>query len=185
LERYMNTKNSSVSSNGSIRCAIYARTATTTATEIDAAIVEQIDRCREAAKKNGWTVVEDCIRIDRGRSGISMKGRNGLNELIALAATRPRPFDKLICASTDRVARSWTIVSTVIDTLMYNGVSLHFASHGLDTSDPQFRDIICCACGQDDFYLKSHGDRVRRGKLGSKLKKAQNAAALAATVSVQ
>jgi DNA invertase Pin-like site-specific DNA recombinase len=181
----MNAKNSSVSSNGPIRCAIYARTATTTSAEIDAGIVEQIDRCREAAKKNGWVVAEDFVRIDRGQSGTSMQGRNGLNELIALAATKPRPFDKLICASTDRVARNWTIVSTIIDTLTYNGVSLHFASHGLDTSDPQFRMTFCCLSQQDEAASKLHGERVRRGKLGSKLRAAQNAAALAADVSVQ
>lgn len=39
-----------------------------------------------------------------------MQGRRGLNELIALAATKPRPFDKLICASTDRLSASITVV---------------------------------------------------------------------------
>ena len=134
----MNTKNSNVSSVEPTRCAIYARTASTTATEIDVAIVEQIDRCREAAQRNGWTVAEDCVRIDRGQSGISMHGRIGLNELIALAAAKPRQIDKIMCASKDRLARSRTIAGALIDALTRNGVSLYFASHSLDTSDPYF-----------------------------------------------
>jgi DNA invertase Pin-like site-specific DNA recombinase len=181
MERNMSTENPSVSSGESIRCAIYARTATTTSAEIDAGIVEQIDRCREAAKKNGWVVAEDFVRTDHGRSGTSMQERNGLNELIALAATTPRPFDKLICASTNRLARNLTIAGTLIETFTRNGVSLHFASHGLDTNDPHFRDIICCVSHQDDFFLKLHGERVRRGMMRSKTERAGNAAALVAT----
>jgi hypothetical protein len=88
-ERYTIIKTRSATSCETIHCAIYARTASATATEIDVAIVEQVNWCRQAAKMNGWTVAKDCIRIDHG----SMQERRGLQELLALAATKPRPFD--------------------------------------------------------------------------------------------
>jgi DNA invertase Pin-like site-specific DNA recombinase len=39
---------------------------------------------------------------------------------MALAATRPRPFDYLMCASTDRLARNLDTAGRIIGNLTFN-----------------------------------------------------------------
>ena len=163
----MTTENHCVSSTEPIRCAIYARTASEPQTKNDAAADEQIERCREAARKNGWVVVDDCVRIDRGKSGTSMQGRSGLLELIALAATRPRPFDYLICVSTDRVARNLDTAGVIIGTLTFNDVRLYFVSGDLDSADQNFWCGLCCKLRDDEVFSEELGKRIRRGELAA------------------
>jgi DNA invertase Pin-like site-specific DNA recombinase len=160
-----------------VRCAIYARTASSSQPENNAAIAQQIAHCREAAHKEGWTVAEDCVRTDVGKSGITLQGRDGLHELMALSATRPRPFSYLICDSTDRLARNVSIASEVVGTLMHNGVDLHFASSGHNTADPHFRKQLAGFDLNDLTKSLVLGDKIRRGKLASRLLKRLGATA--------
>ncbi|HZL52854.1 MAG TPA: recombinase family protein [Terracidiphilus sp.] len=160
----MTIENHCLSSHESVRCAIYARTGALTAREDSA--IEQIQRCKEAAQKKGWTVIEDFIRIDHGGSGISMQDRTGLQELITLTATEPRPFDYVICVSTDRLTRNMGIAGQIVDTFTHHGVNLYFVSNGLDSADPTFRVILNCVAEPDLVYSKCLGDRIRRGKMG-------------------
>jgi DNA invertase Pin-like site-specific DNA recombinase len=129
----MNTKDSRSSSSGAILCAIYARQAATEQSG-SSTVADQLDRCRKAAQENGWSVVEDFIRTDVGRSGTSIEGRTGLKELMALAATRPRPFECLLCTSSDRLARNWSNSDEIVNAFTCAGVSLHFVQGGNDTS---------------------------------------------------
>jgi DNA invertase Pin-like site-specific DNA recombinase len=160
----MTTENDRGSSTEPIRCAIYARTGALTAREDSAD--EQIQRCREAAQKKGWTVIEEFVRIDRGGSGTSMKDRTGLQELITLAATTPRPFDYLICVSTDRLTRNMGIAGQIVDAFIHHGVNLYFVFNRLDSADPSFRAIFNCVAESDLVYSKCFADKVRRGKIG-------------------
>jgi len=128
----MTRKNPSVSSNGTIRCAIYARTAYQLSSVTGAE--KQIDLCRQAAQRKDWEVAESCIRIDHLRT--SMEGRIGLQELIALAVTKPRPFEYLICDSIDMFGRDVSTRDQMIDAFTRSGIGLHFVSSGLDTSEP-------------------------------------------------
>jgi DNA invertase Pin-like site-specific DNA recombinase len=114
----MTTENHCVSSTEPIRCAIYARTASER--QLGNSAEQQIYRCREVARQKGWTVVETHIRADCGKSGTSMDQRTGLHDLMALAATRPRPFDYLMCASTDRLARNLDTAGRIIGNLTFN-----------------------------------------------------------------
>ena len=160
----MTTENHCVSSTEPIRCAIYARTASER--QLDNSTKQQINRCREAARQKGWTVAETHIRADCGKSGRSMDQRTGLHDLMALAATRPRPFDYIICDSTDRLARSLSIAVQIIDTLTFHGVNLYIVSNGLDSANPNFHQLFHYVAEQDEAYSKCLGDRIRRGKIG-------------------
>lgn len=122
----MDTKNSAVPPKEAVRCAIYARACTQRAGQSSAD--EQIALCRDAAHKAGWTVVEECVRADVGKSGITMDGRRGLQELMALAGTKPRPFHTLICESTDRLSRDLSITVPILDALNNDGVNVYFAA---------------------------------------------------------
>src|SRR5665213_3022669 len=160
----MTTVNHCATSHEPVRCAIYARTGALTAREDSAN--EQIERCREAARKKGWTVIEEFVRIDRGGSGTLMNDRTGLQELIALASIKPRPFDYLICVSTDRLTRNMGMAGQIVDALTHHGVNLYFVFNRLDSADPSFRAIFNCVAEPDLTYSKCFADKVRRGKIG-------------------
>ena len=129
----MKTKDSCTSSNGAMRCAIYARQASADQA-VKSTAADQIDRCKKVAQENGWTVVESLIRADVGKSGTSIKNRTGLLELLALAATKPRPFECLMCKSSDRLARSWSRFVRVKNAFACAGVSLYFVQKGKSPS---------------------------------------------------
>ena len=177
----MKTKNSGVLPKEAVRCAIYARTASCTEPENNAAIAQQVAHCREAAHKNGWTVAEDCIRTDVGKSGRTIEGRTCLQDLIALAATKPLPFNCLICDSTDRLARNLSIAGEVLYALTKNGVRVHFASLGLGTVDPSFREQFIPGVRGDWTPSQSGGVKIRRGILCGRAKNMRNASAPAFT----
>jgi len=159
----MTTVNHCATSHEPVRCAIYARTGALTAREASAD--EQIQCCREAAQNNGWTVSEDFVRIDHGGSGTSLKDRTGLQELIAFAAIEPRPFDYLMCVSTDRLTRNLGTAGQIVDTLTHHGVNLYFVFNRLDSADPSFRAILDCVAEPSLAYSKCFVDKIRRGKM--------------------
>jgi DNA invertase Pin-like site-specific DNA recombinase len=72
-------------------------------------VMDSLDR--GSAQSMGWTVLEEFIRCDEGKSGTALEGRYGLQELIALAKTQPRPFEFIIADSTDRFGRNLGNVS--------------------------------------------------------------------------
>ena len=160
-----------------VRCAIYARTASGSQPESNAAIAQQIARCREAAHKNGWTVAEDCVRSDVGKAGNTMEGRSGLGELMALTTTKPRPFDYVICDASDRLARNFGIASQIVDTLTHRGVGLHFASDGRYAADPDFRNTFAFMPQVDGLRPKGHRQMTWQGMLRCNCEKAKSAGA--------
>jgi hypothetical protein len=106
-----------------------------------------------------------------------MEGRAGLQDLIALSATKPRPFAYLICDSTDRLARNLSVAGQIVDALISNGVGLHFASAGLDTADPKFRKSLALISRVDGFRLKGHRPMIWHGMLRCNCESAKKAAA--------
>ena len=108
-----------------IRCGIYARTATVKQASGDNSIAQQVRACKRFAKRNGWIVREECIFADSGKSGL---GANlGLKDLLRIAAVRPKPFDVLLCAAIDRIARDTGLVIGVHSALKKHGVEIRFA----------------------------------------------------------
>jgi hypothetical protein len=131
MENSMNTEETRTSSNAAKRCAIYARAASTEQTG-NSTVANQIDHCRKAAQEQGWNVVEECIRTDIGRSGMSMQERTGLQELMALAVTTPRPFDVLACNSVSVLSRSQHVMEKIAKSLASAGVSILFVQDGFE-----------------------------------------------------
>ena len=162
----MNSENNCVPSTEPIRCAIYARTGTQTPNGSNS-IKQQIEQCKEAARLKGWTVSDTHIRTDSGKSGTTKDGRSGLQELILLATTRPRPFDYVLCASTDRLARNLNTVGVIIGTLTFNGVNLYFASGDLDSANQNFWFGLCCKLRDDEVFSEELEKRILRGELAA------------------
>jgi DNA invertase Pin-like site-specific DNA recombinase len=105
MEPYMNTKNSNVSSGELTWFAIYARKVSTSQPEIDADIERQIDECRQAAKVNGWTVAEDCIRIGICRNVQEFARGNPVGTFVEFARKRRPLQDRLHQCSSKKQMR--------------------------------------------------------------------------------
>ncbi|MGA2852244.1 MAG: recombinase family protein [Terracidiphilus sp.] len=158
----MTTENSYMPPAGAKRSAIYARSATGEADSTS--VLHQIERCKKAAQENGWSVVEDCIRADAGKSGTSMQLLSGLKELMALTANKPRPFDVLVCDSTDRLARNWTIAGAILDALTRNGVSLHCVQTGYESNidvTAAGMQVVNLFGGFNQFFSDSYSKKQR------------------------
>src|SRR5260370_11327914 len=108
-----------------IRCAIYARTATVKKPNENNSIAQQVAKCKRFAKRKEWIVSEDCIFTDSGQSGSSMN--SGLKDVMGIAAVNPKPFDVLLCNSTDRIARDASLAIRIHVTLKKYGVEVVFA----------------------------------------------------------
>ena len=115
-----------------VRCGIYARCATTIRNE--RAVGKQIDECRRVAREKGWLVSSGHIWSDEGTSGTSLAGRTGLQELLILAQTEPRPFEVLLCESVSRLSRNLSDILAIQDTLRRNGIQLSFVDDELRSS---------------------------------------------------
>jgi len=70
----------------SMRCAIYARYSSDL--QRDSSIDDQIRQCREYARAQGWSVVEQFVRSDRAISAGSTIGRSSLDQLLKDAERR-------------------------------------------------------------------------------------------------
>lgn len=127
---------------------------------------DQIRQCRAAAEPKGWTVLDDFIRADSEITGQSMVGRDGLNDLIHLAKTKPRPFDIILIDDTSRLGRYLPDVLKVTDVLDNYGVSVYFAAQGLDSRQPGFRQIFTLHGMMDEQYVFGLRDKVHRGQEG-------------------
>jgi DNA invertase Pin-like site-specific DNA recombinase len=105
-----------------IRCAIYARTATVKMSTEDNSIRQQVATCERFAIERGWTVGEDCIFTDSGHSGLNIN--SALKELMHSAAGNPKPFEVLLSASIDRIARDTCLLIRIQKTLRKYGIEI-------------------------------------------------------------
>jgi len=149
---------------GPERCTFYARYSSPR--QKRASIADQFRNCREGAEEKGWVVVEECIRSDEAKSGKSMFGRRGLQDLLALAKQKPRPFDVLVIDDTSRFGRNTGDVFKMLDVFEHYGVRLYFASDDLDSGNEWFRDAYIGKVRADEQFSRTHGKRVRRGRVG-------------------
>ncbi len=111
-------------------------------------------------------MLDDFTRTDSQISGQSMVGRDGLNDLIRLAKTDPRPFDIILIDDTSRLGRYLPDVLKVTDVLDNYGVTVYFAAQGLDSRQPGFRQIFTLHGMMDEQYVFGLRDKVHRGQRG-------------------
>lgn len=161
-------KNNVIDISTRVRVAIYARYSSDL--QRPASIEDQIRQCSEVAAWKGWEIARDYIRYDQAKSGRTLVGREGLEELVRLAEQKPRPFDGIIIDDTSRFGRNLSDTLPLSDILENAGVFLHFVNTGLDSRDPNFR-ILFIAYGQQDEQASRHlGQCVHRGQRGRVLK---------------
>ena len=108
-----------------LRCAIYARTATVKKPSENNSISHQVATCNRFARGRGWTVGRDCIFTDSGHSGLTVD--SALKELMCSATIKPKPFEVLLCTSSDRIARDTSLLIRIHKMLKKYGVEIRFA----------------------------------------------------------
>jgi DNA invertase Pin-like site-specific DNA recombinase len=149
------------------RVAIYARYSSDL--QRPSSIEDQIRQCRDAAARNGWVVVDEYIRSDAAVSGRSLVGRGGLEDLVSLAETSPRPFDGILIDDTSRFGRNLSDTLPLSDILENASVFLYFANCSLDSRDPNFRLLFIAYGQQDEQYSRRLGEKVHSGQRGQVL----------------
>lgn len=131
-----------------VRCAIYTRFSSDmqrlTSTE------DQIRECRDAAKRNGWVILDEYIFSDEAVSGQMLTGRDGLDRLLAAAKDKSKLFDCILIDDTSRFGRNLSDTLPMTDILQYVGVFLYFVTRRLDSRDPNFRSLYITYGQQDE-----------------------------------
>jgi site-specific DNA recombinase len=165
----MKTQNKPEDKSAATPCAIYTRYSSDlqrpTSTE------DQIRECREESERHeGWNIAEDWVQSDQEVSGRSLVGRNALAALKEAAKRKPRPFDCIIIDDTSRLGRNLPDVLKLAEFFEHYGVSIQFVSPSLNSSDPNFRQLLIFKATMDEQYSANLASKVRRGLKGRVLK---------------
>ena len=148
-----------------MRAAVYARFSSENQRE--QSIEDQIRVCREFAKRDGITVLENHIYFDEAQSG-SVRSRPGLEAL--KAAAEDKQFDAVLVDDSSRLSRDNQHFNTLLCLFQYWGISLISVSDGLDMREEhakvayQFRGII------NELYLTDLRKKTHRGQMGQVLR---------------
>ena len=148
-----------------MRAAVYARFSSENQRE--QSIEDQIRVCREFAKRDGITVLENHIYFDEAQSG-SVRARPGLEAL--KRAAEDKQFDAVLVDDSSRLSRDNQHFNTLLCLFQYWGVSLISVSDGLDMREEhakvayQFRGII------NELYLTDLKKKTHRGQMGQVLR---------------
>jgi site-specific DNA recombinase len=151
---------------GSLRCAIYARYSSDL--QSPASIADQIRKCGDYARQQGWTVLPDHIYSDAEVSGAGVD-RPGLQRLLAIIPQRPRQFDVLLIDDTSRLARRQADQTNIADQLRFAGFRFVAVSQGIDSASDQ-ADVLMTVHGLvDSLYIKELAKKTHRGLEGRAL----------------
>jgi site-specific DNA recombinase len=131
-----------------------------------ASIEDQFRNCGEAAEEQGWYLLNEHVYSDEGKTGTTMFDRPGFAALRAAYKQPNPPFRRILIDDTSRMGRNEADVHRILDELEYYGIHIYFASDGLDSKNPWFREAFAGKARQDAQFSKTHGRRVRRGRIG-------------------
>jgi DNA invertase Pin-like site-specific DNA recombinase len=129
-------------------------------------IEDQYRNCQDAAEENRWMVLPEYHRADHAKTGVTLLGRKGIQELLVLANQKPRPFDIVLFDDTSRLGRDVGDVCKLVDQFDYAGVKLYFVTDELMSGNESFREAFIAKASGDEQFSRKLGKRVRRGRIG-------------------
>jgi DNA invertase Pin-like site-specific DNA recombinase len=150
-----------------LRCAIYARFSSDRQSPIS--IEDQIRKCREYARRQGWAILEEHIYADHAVSGTSAE-RTGLQKLLAVAEQRDRAFDAILIDDTSRLTRKLADALNLYERLTFAGIRLVAISQGVDSESSQAEILFSVHGLIDGVYSRELGLKTHRGMQGCALK---------------
>ena len=101
-----------------MRYAIYARYSSDL--QRQSSIEDQVRKCDEYGRAQGWLPVTDCIYTDEAISGVSTQ-RPGLQRMLAAAISANRPFDVILVDDTSRISRNLSDAVQLFEKLRFAG----------------------------------------------------------------
>ena len=135
--------------------AVYARFSTEL--QSDRSIEDQVVLCRAYADREGYQVVS--VYEDRAKSGGSIFGRDGLQQLLADATAKK--FDTIIVEALDRLSRDMEDLAGIHKRLQFLGIRLLAVHDGeVNTVLVGLRGLV----GQ--MFREDNAHKVRRGLAG-------------------
>jgi site-specific DNA recombinase len=150
-----------------MRYAIYARYSSDL--QRQSSIEDQIRKCNEHGRGQGWVAVQDCIYTDEAISGVSTH-RPGLQRMLTAALSAHRPFDVILVDDTSRISRSLSDAVQLFERLRFAGLRVIAVAQGIDTQSEQ-ADVLVTVHGLvDSLYVKELSKKTHRGLEGAFLR---------------
>lgn len=141
-----------------MRVVVYARVLSDSQ-DVDLSISAQLRALREYATKQGHQILREFV--DQAESGRTAS-RPAFREMIALAKTKPPPFDAILVWKLNRFARSRVDSITYKALLKSKGIRVISINEPLDDS-PSGQLLEGVIESIDEFYSASLGQDIKRG----------------------
>jgi site-specific DNA recombinase len=150
-----------------MRYAIYARYSSDL--QRQSSLEDQIRKCDEHGKAQGWVPAKDCIYTDEAISGVSTQ-RPGLQRMLAIAIAPNPPFDVILVDDTSRISRNLSDAVQLFEKLRFAGLRVIAVAQGIDTRSEQ-ADVLVTVHGLvDSLYVKELAKKTHRGLEGAVLR---------------
>jgi len=156
-----------LSSGRRLRCAIYARFSSDRQSAVS--IDDQIRKCREHARREGWAVLDEHLYVDEAISGATTT-RMGLQRLLSAAENPTRAFDAILIDDTSRLTRKLADALNLYERLTFSGVRLVAVSQGVDSDSSQAEILFGVHGLIDGVYSRELGLKTHRGMQGCALR---------------
>ena len=141
-----------------MKAIIYARVSSDSQ-DVDLSISAQLRALRDYAAKQGYQLLREFV--DEAESGRTAS-RPAFSEMIALAKTKPPPFDVILVWKLNRFARSRLDSITYKALLKSKGIRVISMNEPLDDS-PSGQLLEGVIESIDEFYSASLGQDIKRG----------------------
>lgn len=142
-----------------LRVLGYARVSTTEQHDAGAGLPAQLARLTAEAAGRGWTL--ETVTEDGGRSGSSLDKRTALAD--ALARLDRGAADALVVAKLDRLTRSVSDFSRLLDRARRRGWQLVVLDLGIDTTTPAGELVANVIASAAQYERRMIGQRTREG----------------------
>jgi site-specific DNA recombinase len=153
--------------NGPMRYATYARYSSDL--QRQSSIEDQLRKCHEYGRSQGWIPAKDSSFADEAISGVSTD-RPGLQRMLQASTSRCRQFDVILIDDTSRISRNLSDAVQLFERLKFAGVRIIAVGQGIDTHSEQ-ADVLVTVHGLvDSLYVKELAKKTHRGLEGALLR---------------
>ena len=123
----------------------------------------QLKAIQSYAEKNGYYIPEQYIFIDEGISGRSVSKREGFKNMIALAKSKPAPFNTILVWKYSRFARNRED-SVVYKSMLRKQCGIDVVSISESTGDDKMSVLFEAMIeAMDEYYSINLSEEVKRG----------------------
>ena len=123
----------------------------------------QLSAIRNYAEKNGYYLPEQYIFMDEGISGRTVGKREGFKQMIALAKSKPKPFEAILVWKYSRFARNRED-SVVYKSMLRKQCGIDVVSISESTGDDKMSILFEAMIeAMDEYYSINLSEEVKRG----------------------